>query len=374
MSVPTLLSDHARHSGRALRYSMSPGTWWSAVTTSDRGQTAVAAAVRVGVAVGLVLVVGALLGHRDIAGFAALGALTSAFCRADPYRIRLPRLVVTAVALVGYVAFGAILGATGTSMPVQVIAMAVAAGLAALLLSALRVVGPGAVVMIFAAAAGTGFAHDAGDVQRAVIAAVVGAAVGVAASLAPWILTAIRGGEQQTAVPRKAILEELRAMGDPEFLIRSARIVAACAIAAGIAAAVGLQHPMWAAMGALASMQGVNYHLTVRRGIQRLLGNAGGAAIAVGLLALPIGYWGVVVVIVFLQIAVEILASVNYALCSLAVTPMALLLTALGAGMSSGVAIDRVVDTAVGVVCGVVIAALTAVHHELGHSEVRIRQ
>lgn len=329
----------------------------------DRGNTAIAAAVRVGVAIGVVLVVGGLLGYRDVVGFAALGALTSAFCRADPYRMRLPRLVVTGSTVVVYVAFGAILGATGASLSVQVVAMSLAAGFAALWLAALRVVGPGAVVMIFAAAGAAGFAHNVDDVRRLMAAAAIGAAVGIVASLTPWVSEAIRGGGHRVA-ERVELLTELRSLADRDLLIRSARIVVACAVAAGVAAALGLAHPMWAAMGALASLQGVTYHLTVRRGVQRLLGNVGGAAIAIGLLALPIGYWGAVALIVILQIAAETLVTANYALCSLAITPMALLLTALGAGLSPEVAFDRVADTALGVVCGVVIAALTIARHE----------
>jgi uncharacterized membrane protein YccC len=154
-------------------------------------------------------------------------------------------------------------------------------------------------------------------------------------------------------------------MGQSELLIQSARIVVACAVAAGIVVAAGLQHPMWAAMGAVATLQGVTYHLTVRRGVQRLLGNLGGAVIAAALLAVPINYWGVVLLIAALQGLAEVLVTMNYALCSLVVTPMALLLTALGAGLTPHVAIDRVLDTAAGVVVAVVVAALTIARHEV---------
>ncbi|WP_372436060.1 FUSC family protein [Williamsia soli] len=363
-STTNVLSSQARRSGSALRHLCSPRTWWSAAVTVNRGNTAIAPAVRVGVAVGLVLVVGGLLGHRDLAGFAALGSLTSAFCRADPYRVRLPRLLVVGGAVVLYVGFGAILGASGSSIVVQIVAISSAAGLAALLVSALRLMGPGAVVLIFAAAGAAGFATTVGDVGRLLVAAIIGACVGIAASLAPWARDALRSDDRHRIAERAHVLADLRGAVNRRLLMRSARIVAACAIAAGIAVAAGLQHPMWAAMGALASLQGVDYHATVHRGVQRLLGNVVGAALAIGLLALPLGYWGAVALIVVLQVAAEILATVNYALCSLAVTPMALLLTGLGAGLTADVAVDRVADTAVGVVCGVVLAALTVARHE----------
>ncbi|MFJ6096706.1 FUSC family protein [Williamsia muralis] len=362
LTVPVI--DRVHRSRSALLHSLDPHTWRSAVVTVETGNTAIVSAVRVGLAVALVLVVGGLTGHRDVAGFAALGALTSAFCRPDPFRVRLPRLVVTGVMVTGYVALGAVLGAAGVSLAGEVVAIALAAGFAALVLGALRVVGPGPVVMVFAAAGAADFADSADDVWKASTAAVIGAVVGVVASLAPWFVMWVRRERPHPSPARATLVEELKRIGDAELLSRSIRIVVAGGVAAGIVAAVGLQHPMWAAMGAVATLQGVNYHLTVTRGVQRLLGNVGGAAIAAGLLALPIGYWGAVVLIAVLQVLAEMLVTVNYALCSLLVTPMALMLTALGAGLAPEVAVDRVLDTAVGVVIAVVLAAFTIAHHD----------
>ena len=348
-----------------MLHSVDPQTWRAALFTVETGNTAVASAVRVGLAVAFVLVVGGLIGHRDVAGFAALGALTSAFCRPDPFRVRLPRLVVTGVMVTGYVMFGAVLGAAGVSLTTEVVAIALAAGFAALILGALRVIGPGPVVMVFAAAGAADFAGSAHDVWKASAAAAIGAVVGVVGSLAPWLVEIIREVPERRPVGRASLLEEMRRVGDAELLSRSLRIVVAGGVSAGVVAAVGLQHPMWAAMGAVATLQGVTYHLTVARGVQRLLGNVGGAAIAAGLLALPMGYWGAVVIIAVLQALAETLVTVNYALCSLLVTPMALMLTALGAGLGPGVAVDRVLDTAVGVVVAVLLAALTIARHEV---------
>lgn len=114
-------------------------------------------------------------------------------------------------------------------------------------------------------------------------------------------------------------------------------------------------------------MQGVGYHVTVHRGVQRLLGNVGGAVLAAGLLALPLGYWGAVAAIIVLQTIAEIAATVNYALTSLVVTPMALLLTGLGAGLPPHAALDRVLDTAVGIVVGIVVAAITISGADVEH-------
>ncbi|PXW31386.1 UNVERIFIED_CONTAM: fusaric acid resistance family protein [Williamsia faeni] len=370
MPISGTLSDHYLRRRRALAHSLTPGTWRDAATTLNRGQATVWVPVRVGIAIAVVFVVGGLIGRGDIAGFAALGALTSAFCRADPYPIRMPRLLVTSGTLVLFVVFGAVLGAAGVSMPVQVVAMAIAAGIAVLVLGACRIVGPGPVVMIFAATAAVGFATSVGDVVEVAVAAVVGSVIGVAASLAPWMFLAARGTDRDSHAPRVSVRADLRRVTEPDLVTTALRVAVACAVAAGVAAAAGLSHPMWAAMGAIATLQGLSFHLSVHRGVQRLIGNIAGALIAAGLLALPLGYWGAVVLIVLLQTAAELLVTINYGLCSLAVTPMALLLTALGAGLTPDVALDRVLDTAVGVVLGIVVGALTIARHDTAHHTV----
>ena len=83
------------------------------------------------------------------------------------------------------------------------------------------------------------------------------------------------------------------------------------------------------------------------------------AAIAAVLIASSLGYWETVVVIVAMQIAAELLVMKNYALTSLAITPMALLMTGLAGHLSPTVSVSRIGDTLVGVVIGIGVAALT---------------
>lgn len=152
-----------------------------------------------------------------------------------------------------------------------------------------------------------------------------------------------------------------------EVLSNAARVVAAAAVAGWLALAVGLDHPLWASMGAMAALQGVTYGPTVQRAIQRLLGNVGGAVIAAALIALSLGYWQTVVVVAILQTGAEVMAVRNYTLCSIFVTPMALLVVGLGATVEPGIGVSRVLDTLVGVVVGVVVAAVTISRADRSH-------
>lgn len=159
--------------------------------------------------------------------------------------------------------------------------------------------------------------------------------------------------------PRNFVADGVSGLRSRTLVLNAIRIAAAAALAAWCATAFGLEHPLWATMGAMAAMQGIAFQSTVQRGIQRLLGNVGGAAIAAGLLALSLGYWHTVVAIVVLQVIAELLVVKNYGLTSLAVTPMALLLTGLAGHLTPTVAVSRIGDTLIGVVIGIVIAALT---------------
>ncbi|MGC4962570.1 FUSC family protein [Gordonia sp. DT218] len=378
MSTGTL-GDHVRHRQSALVHAVHPSVWRSSVSTFDMSRAGVAAPIRVGIAVAIVLVVSGLLGCRDVAGFAALGAVTSAFCRPDPYRVRVGRLGVLGIGIVAAVGIGAALGLTDASITVQIATISILGGCAALLVGTLRMAGPGAIIFVFAATGSMGFVDSASDLRRTLTATVIGAVCGAVASLAPWLLrgtwsrirpTQLRPTTDNTPVQYESLWTTLTRRPRHDLVANSLRIVVAMAASAAIATAAGLSHPMWAAMGAIAAMQGVSYHVTVQRGVQRLLGNVGGAIIAVVLLGLGINYWGAVVVIVICQLAAEITAPVNYAVASVAVTPMALLLTGLSADLPPSAALDRVTDTLIGVVIGIVVAALTITAPDVG----RLRQ
>lgn len=364
MPTPSL-TRHLGHGRTALAYAATPKGWRGALRGELRNARA-AVPLRVGAATTVVFIVGGLTGQYVVAGFAALGALVSAFCRPDPYPVRFGRLVVLAGGITASIGIGAALGAAGSNVVVEAAVISVLAGAAAYLMWALHIAGPGAVVFVFGATGACAFAHDARDVALAVAVTAGGAVIGVIAAMAPWLLRNLRhrvtgkgGPAESTAARRETIRVTLTAAPHRTLAARAASVAIAGALGATVAIGLGLEHPMWAAMGAVATMQGVGYHHAVHRGVQRLVGNVVGAVLAAALLALPLGYWGAVAVIVVLQTAAEIAATVNYALTSIAVTSMALLLTGLGAGLAPAVALDRVFATAVGIVVGILVAAVT---------------
>ncbi|MFZ2175249.1 MAG: FUSC family protein [Rhodococcus sp. (in: high G+C Gram-positive bacteria)] len=470
---PRLSSSPGRfhHTRGALAHSVAPSTWRRAFEVRPVDATT-AVALRVGAATAAVLVAGGLLGHQELAGLASLGALTSAFARNEPYPRLARKLAVVGAALIAYVAGGALLGATGVPLGVQVALMAVAAGGAAWILGGFRIVGPGPVILIFAATAAVGYATEVSDLVPAVSAVTLGVVVGWGVAMMPCLFVplgparlavaralaavsalesdrreaSVESARQAVAHARDVIahsgwhheahrqqladlladtdtaierwthdrdVEQLRVVVEHESALRkirrrtdiaatgasgvplpgaesflrsglrgmasrpltadSARVVVAAALSGWVCIAAGFDHPLWASMGAMAAMQGLNFSHTVQRAIQRLLGNVGGAVIAAVLIAAALGYWQTVVVIVVLQTVTELMVVKNYAFASTAVTPMALLLTGLGSAVTADIALSRVADTLVGVVIGVVVAAVTISRADYHHVRARPR-
>lgn len=450
--------DRLEHSRNAIAHTLSGRTWRQALALG-RADATVAPALRVGIAGAVVLIAGGLLGRADLAGFATLGAMCASFGRYEPYPRRAGKLALTSALIIVYAGFGALVGVSTTSAAVQTVAVSIAAGVAALLLAAFTILGPGAVIMVFAATAGVAFANHTSDIATVFFATTAGAAVGLAAALLPALLhpvgpaqlavaralaaiethrtaahryetdgparaaiarartvVALNGGRaadrhrlglvtllddaealldawargdnsidadsilnRQSGLrtlrryenlpvraevtmpdrPKNFFVEGLGRLGSRVLILNALRITAAAILAAWCATAMGFEHPLWATMGAMAALQGITFHTTVQRGIQRLLGNVAGAAIAAGLLALSLGYWQAIAAVVVFQVAAELLVLKNYGLLSIAVTPMALLLTGLAGHLSPAVALDRVADTVVGTVIGIAVAALT---------------
>lgn len=384
-----------RHSVQALSHSVSRHAWRRGFEVRSADAT-LAISLRVGLAAAVVLVGFGVTGHVALAGFAMLGALCTAFSRHESARRTAATVGFVGVLVAVSVLIGAVIALVVETAAVQIGLVAAFAGIVAMVLAALRIGGPGPVVLVFAVSAAVGSTGDGSDLCAAVVATAIGAGVGFAIALLPfvprvWTPTRLavtpwrRGGHNglrkvnrhsaftattgECPGPRPAGFVAVGIAGLRTRRVRQhgARIVIAAALAGWLASTAGLDHPLWASMGALAAMQGIDYGVTVQRAIQRLLGNVGGALIAGAVIVASLDYWPTVGVIVLLQVLAEVAATRSYALCSLAVTPMALLVVGLGAPVGPEIGLNRVLDTLIGVVVGVVVAAVTVSTTDRGH-------
>lgn len=83
----------------------------------------------------------------------------------------------------------------------------------------------------------------------------------------------------------------------------------------------GWSHPSWAAIGAVAVMQGGHLHVTMHRALQRMAGTLAGALLVWLILAAEPPFWVIVGFIVAFQFITEIIIGFNYALGQITVTP-----------------------------------------------------
>ena len=124
--------------------------------------------------------------------------------------------------------------------------------------------------------------------------------------------------------------------------------------------ALGASFPAWAAMGALAVMQGQHLQISMHRGVQRMAGTLIGTFIAWSILVQYPPIQMILALLIALQFATELIIGANYGLGQILVTPMALLMTHLAAPHLEGAALapERVMDTVLGVAIGIVTAVL----------------
>ncbi|WP_026555582.1 FUSC family protein [Arthrobacter sp. 35W] len=376
MPTSTISAPRRTHQFHALSHAVSGSAWRSAFGVRPAAG-GMGVALRVGLAAALMLVVGGLAGQHQLAALASLGALTSAFGRNQPFPRLARQLGLVGTALTASTLIGAALGAAGFPPAGQVAVLAVLAGAGAVALTGFAITGPGAVILVFAASAGVGYGstHPA-QFAFAAAAVAVGAATGWLVAMSPAL--AARLGRRPAAAKRSNdggapaapggfLAAGVAGLRQRAVVHQGIRIACAAALAGWAATSAGLDHPLWASMGAIAAMQGLNHATTVQRSIQRLVGNVLGGLLAAGLILLHLDFWPTVALVVLFQILAELLVVRSYILCTIAVTPMALLMTGIGSPLGPDAALSRVADTLLGVALGVLLSAVTVSRSDRHH-------
>lgn len=296
----------------------------------------------------------------EYAGYATLGALAALFGRFATPSDRGRLVAVAGALLVAPVALLSGLAWLGASPVVLLLALAAAAGVLASLSHRAQLGAPGAVIFVFAASA----ALAPIDSGAAVLARTGAVACGAAIA---WLLCRTTD-RLRDPLAGPATTPPAASIG-PGYALRPAARVAACAALAGLAAhAAGWSHPAWAAIGAIAVVQGAHLPGTMHRAWQRVLGTLVGAALAWALLSLQPSFWQTVLAVVVLQCITELVIGFNYAFGQAFVTPMALLMVSLAAPAGAAdMALSRIADTALGAVAGVALAVLFSTLDERRH-------
>lgn len=281
-------------------------------------------------------------------GFAALGTLVALFGRFAPARRRNHILFLALLCQTGAVFVMSAAGWLGLPLVAKFALLSVVCGGFFYIAVAGNFGPPGPLIFIFAAGASL---HGADSLHQVLERS---AATAIAGLLA-WGICALTEHMRHHAPPDAAPTRPARG----RLLMASARSAIAAAIAIFTAAALGADYPVWAAMGALAVLQGAHLHISMNRALQRMAGTIVGALLVGLILDLQPSIWTIFALLVGLQFATELIIGVNYGLGQILVTPMALLMTHLAAPRAGTAMVpERIIDTLLGAAIGMVIAII----------------
>ena len=282
----------------------------------------------------------------DAAGFACLGALAALFGRFDAPGQRPRTLVLSALLLVAPIALVSAATLSAAPMGLLLLLLGLVAGVLVLLAQVWRLGPPGATIFFFAASAALAPAQDWATVgQRSALAA-------LGALIALLVCSLSERWRPRRAGPPPAPAGR--------GMLRSAvRLGAVTACAGLLAHALGLPYPAWAAIGALAVLQGAGLHIVMQRALQRMAGTVLGVGLAALVFAAEPGLWHLLLAVLVLQVVTEVVIGLNYSLGQITVTPMALLMSSLSAPAgAAAMPSARLLDTVVGVAVGVGLSLL----------------
>lgn len=284
-----------------------------------------------------------------LVGFASLGALVALFGRFAPRRSR-TGIVLQCAFWQTFAVFA--MSATawlGWPPAAQLVLLAASCGFYLLICFRHRFGAPGPLIFIFAVGAAMTDTLDLAQVVERTLATAI-------AALAAWLICVASEALRRPPTPDLPFPQDPeRSLGELGFM--AARVAIAALAVVFASHALGLAHPAWAAMGAVAVMQGSHLHISMHRALQRMAGTMAGASLAWLLLAQQPSIWPILAMLALLQILTEIVIGLNYGLGQVLVTPMALLMTHLAApAADTSLAPERVADTLLGALIGIVIA------------------
>ncbi|MFC0030593.1 FUSC family protein [Micromonospora chaiyaphumensis] len=295
-------------------------------------------ALRAGISVLVPLLAVLAAGRPGWSVYAVFGAFTSLYGRNHVHLSRAAMQASAGAALTATVVLGVLVGALPSRAWVAVPVAAAVAALGAVLAAAQDWHPPGPLFLVFAFGAVASAPHAVSDVP-------VAAALAGASALFSLLVGNV-GSVLRRQRSRPARLAHV-------WTWQPVRCALAVVVAGGVATAVGIGHPYWAMVAAVAPLSAAGVTAQLVRAAHRILGTLLGLLTSAVLLALALSPYAVVLVVAVLQIVTELLVGRNYGLALLFITPMALLMGQLAVARPAGQLLyDRGVETVIGGIVG----------------------
>lgn len=309
-------------------------------------------ATRATLAGGIPLVILLALGHMELASYAAFGALTAIYGRNEPYRHRIKTLLRAGAMLATAIALGLVLAVN--LAPVWVVALVVLLTLAAGVLTAqiFQFIPPTAIFPVMAVLIVSQIHTPADQLVIRLVVTLASITFAIALSMVGFLGRAAFPGVRDGYFFKPLVKQpqvRWHLIGNREMwiiiLLNSISIV----LAGAVALALGIGHPYWAVLAVVAVVPAPFMRLSLRRGVQRMVGTIAGVGIMAVVFAFHPSNVALIVVWAVCQFITEILISQHYGIALLFVTPLVLAITELGTPAAADVVLfDRVIQTVVG--------------------------
>ncbi|GAA1810518.1 FUSC family protein [Agromyces neolithicus] len=314
--------------------------------------------IRAALAAVIPLVVLLMLGHVELAPYAAFGGMTAIFGRGEHYRARARTVGTAAVALVASVAAGTLLAAADAPLWAEALALVAVLIVGTLVVAVARLGPPTTLFFVFALLVCAEVPTPTDQVAVRIAITALSAAFAFGLSVSGWMLRRF-GGERV-----RAVLKELPkhpparfdALGDRAVWLNIAQVVLAAVGAGAVALAFGVGHPYWAVVGAIAVVPPPGAAHSLTRARHRVFGTIGGVLVTALILWPDPPVWVLIIVIGIAQFGAEVLVGRHYGAAMLFVTPLALVVSWIASPSDpGGLLVDRVIETVIGCAVGVVL-------------------
>ncbi|MBR0648779.1 FUSC family protein [Roseomonas terrae] len=303
------------------------------------------AALRVGVSVGLPLLVLYVIGLVHFAVYAAFGALTSLYGHTEDVRRRVETQILVGAALFLTIVAAALYSTMQGAEWLLSAMLAVTVIAAGTLGTIMGWVPRGEIffILVLLVVAGVPLTLEALPTALAAGAAGIGFSI---------LLTMVEP-KGATDTPASGLRRRVQRGAESLDRTRHAIIItiAALAVTAAwlLASALGIGHPFWAPIAVAALMPALSPADGMRRAIHLLLGTFGGVCLAAILLAPQPGPLALIIMIAVCQAIAELFIARSYAVAMLFITPLAIGMSNLGRGLPwSPLLIERLMEAALG--------------------------
>ena len=318
-------------------------------------------ALRAGLSIGLPLLALWLTGRLGWSLYAAFGAFASLYGRDTAVTARLRMQLQAGTALTLAVAAGVAVGCCADRRWLAVGAAACCAFTGSLAGDRLQWHPVGPLFLVFGLAAVAARPSTPGQLP---VALAVTAGTALAATV---IGTAASTAASRSGLPRRgpaaSPAASPREKVTPQAAWQSAqasRHAVAVLLSGTAATAIGIGHPYWAMVAAVAAVTGADTAARLTRAVHRMAGTLAGVLIAAALLAPHLPLLAIIAIVAVLQFATELCVSRNYALAVLFLTPLALLMGTLSQPVSAWSLVhDRAIETIFGVTAGIAVSLAT---------------